>query len=423
LAANRPSRVNREAWPSIDSPGFESDAGAYLAAMRDVLDAVEPDQLAQCARLLWRVWEESRTVFIVGNGGSASTATHMACDLGKQTQVAGRQPLRALSLTDNVALISALANDVEFGQVFSEQLRIHSRPGDVLITISASGNSPNIIGAIDEAKRCGMDVIGFGGIDGGRMRRMCDLYVRAPAMSYGHVESAHLLFDHILTHLLYQHGLRTSSAKPCVLVDRDGVILRNRTDYVKSRAEMELIPGAIDVLAQLSRTGHRVFVVTNQSAVGRGLITPQELNAIHASLASAVGMQGGRIEAFLVCPHHPDDGCDCRKPKPGLLFQARDRYRVELSSAFLIGDSDTDMEAAKAAGCSGILLSLGPRTHERPNGHANHMAEDLRSAAALIRAASSASAMASAPGYAEALKLDRRQIRTASRTPSPLKRH
>jgi D-sedoheptulose 7-phosphate isomerase len=381
--------MSRQERRIIESPGFESDTRAYLAAMRDVLDAVEPNQLARCAELLWRAWEEDRTIFIIGNGGSASTASHMACDLAKQTQMAGRRPLRAHSLTDNVALISALANDCDFVQVFSEQLRIHSRPGDVLISISASGNSPNVIAAVEEARRCGLDVIGFGGMDGGSMRQLCDLYVHAPAMSYGHVESAHLLFDHVLTHLLHEHSRRTSPAKPVVMVDRDGVILRNRPDYVKTRAEVDLIPGAIDALAHLSRAGHRVFVVTNQSAIGRGLITLQELNAIHSSLAAAVAQQGGRIEAFLVCPHHPDDGCDCRKPKAGLLFQARDRYRVELSSAYLIGDSETDMEAAEAAGCSGILVSFGHRTREHANGHSRFLAEDLRSAAALIAAASS----------------------------------
>jgi histidinol-phosphate phosphatase family protein len=213
-------------------------------------------------------------------------------------------------------------------------------------------------------------------------------------MTHGHVESAHLLFDHVLTHLLYEHGRRTSPAKPVVLVDRDGVVFRNRPDYVKSRAEMDLIPGAVDVLAQLSRAGHRVFVVTNQSAVGRGLITRQELNAIHASLAAAVAEQGGRIEAFLVCPHHPDDGCDCRKPKPGLLFQARDRHRVELSNAYLIGDSETDMEAAEAAGCTGILLSFDLKARVHANDHIRYMAEDLRSAARLIAAAGCANGSA-----------------------------
>jgi D-glycero-D-manno-heptose 1,7-bisphosphate phosphatase len=288
----------------------------------------------------------------------------------------------------------------------------------VLICISASGNSRNVIGAIEEARRCSLYVIGFGGIDGGQMCHMCDLYVHAPTLSYGHVESAHLLFDHVLTHLLYEHGRRTYPEKPCVLVDRDGVILRNRADYVKSRPEMDLIPGAIDVLAHLSRAGHRVFVVTNQSAIGRGLITRPELDAIHASLAAAVAIQGGRIEAFLVCPHHPDDGCDCRKPKPGLVFQVRDRYKVELSTAYLIGDSETDMEAAEAAGCSGILVGFGHGTPGRANGHASHTVKDLPSAATLIMAANRSGArdMISTPGYTEPRKHDPQDARAALRT-------
>lgn len=147
--------------------------------------------------------------------------------------------------------------------------------------------------------------------------------------------------------------------KLTVLIDRDGVLVKNRDDYVKRLDEMEVLPGAIDAVAELSRQGHRVFVITNQSAIGRGLTTRAEVDRMHAKLSSEVQEQGGMIEAFLVCPHTPDDGCDCRKPAPGLLYQARDGYGVDLKSAVVIGDAESDVEAARAAGCASIRVLSG----------------------------------------------------------------
>src|SRR5207302_8874438 len=122
-----------------------------------------------------------------------------------------------------------------------------------------------------------------------------------------------------------------------------------------------------------------VLLVTNQSAVGRGLATVGEVDKIHLHLARKVRQHGGHIEAFLVCPHTPDDGCDCRKPAPGLLFQARDRYGVDLNSAVMIGDWETDTQAARAAGCTSILV-LGGRSGEKIRDDADHTVKDISEA-------------------------------------------
>ena len=174
------------------------------------------------------------------------------------------------------------------------------------------------------------------------------------------------------------------SGKPAVFVDRDGVIVRNRADYVKSVTEVELLPHAIDALCLLTEEGHRVFVITNQSGVGRGIVSEQEVDLIHDHLATKVAERGGRIESFLVCPHRPDDGCACRKPEPGLLYRARDEFGVDLSAAYLVGDFKTDVEAAATAGCSSILVLSG-RTHPGAStGDADHVVEDLLEAAHVI---------------------------------------
>jgi histidinol-phosphate phosphatase family protein len=348
-----------------------------VAAIR----GVDPQQLAVCLDVLWSAWEEDRAIFIVGNGGSASTASHMANDLSKQAFIPGRKPLRAHALTDNVEALTAIANDTGYENVFAAQLRTHARAGDLLILISCSGNSPNLIRAIEVAKRIGVRTIAFGGLAGGPTRDLCDHYVHMPSYDYGHVETGHLLFEHLLTKLLLDAG--RSARKPAVLIDRDGVIVKNRDDYVKSRLEMEVLPGALEALGTLSKQGHRVFVVTNQSAIGRGLTTLAEVDRIHSRLADEARRFGGEIEAFLVCPHTPEDGCECRKPAPGLFFQARDRYGVDLDSAVMIGDWETDAQAARAAGCISILVTDGRIGDKAENG-ADHTVKDISEAVELI---------------------------------------
>jgi D-glycero-D-manno-heptose 1,7-bisphosphate phosphatase len=171
--------------------------------------------------------------------------------------------------------------------------------------------------------------------------------------------------------------------KPALFIDRDGVLVRNRDDYVKTLDEMEVLPGAIEALAALSKHGHRVFVITNQSAIGRGRTTRAEVDRMHEQLSSEVRRLGGRIDAFLVCPHTPEDGCDCRKPAPGLLYQARDGYGVDLKSAVVIGDAPSDLGAARAAGCASILVLTGI-TPATSSDSADHVVATISEAARLI---------------------------------------
>lgn len=141
-----------------------------------------------------------------------------------------------------------------------------------------------------------------------------------------------------------------------MLLDRDGVITRRRDDYVKSWDEVEVLPGAVDAVARLCAAGYRVAVVTNQSAVGRGLMTQETLDSIHDRLDALVRAAGGEISEFVVCPHRPDDGCHCRKPLPGLLLEAGRRLGIDLGATFMIGDQPSDLIAALAAGCRPILV-------------------------------------------------------------------
>lgn len=134
---------------------------------------------------------------------------------------------------------------------------------------------------------------------------------------------------------------------------------RERADYVKCWQEFEWLPGARESLALLALWNAPILIVTNQSAIGRGILEREVLDAMHAQMHAEAIACGGRIDHFLVCPHAPADQCSCRKPKPGLLLQAAAQYGLELPNCLMIGDSITDLLASEAAGCRSILLRSG----------------------------------------------------------------
>jgi D-glycero-D-manno-heptose 1,7-bisphosphate phosphatase len=244
-----------------------------------------------------------------------------------------------------------------------------------------------VVAAAERARALGISVVGFGGCDGGELRSLSDAYVHVPADDYGLIESAHLVFDHCLTSMLAiarKDEAVHASARPAVFLDRDGVIVRNSDSYIKSLDELDFLPGSIDAIALLHRHGFRVFVVTNQSAVGRGLLRPEDLEAIHSHIRAEVVRHGADIEAFFVCPHHPRDGCDCRKPKPGLLHKARDSFDVDLSLAVMVGDHESDLIAAAAVGCRAVLVTSGRTVSDEVHPVASAVVEDLIEAARLI---------------------------------------
>ncbi|NOX60913.1 MAG: D-glycero-beta-D-manno-heptose 1,7-bisphosphate 7-phosphatase [Chloroflexi bacterium] len=146
---------------------------------------------------------------------------------------------------------------------------------------------------------------------------------------------------------------------PAIFLDRDGVINHNRADYVKSWDEFVFLPGALTALQRLGALGWPIIVITNQSAVGRGLVTPLTIEIIHANMVSAITRAGGHITDVCYCPHHPNDGCPCRKPRPGLLLTAARRWNIDLANSYFVGDAMTDILAAHAVGIQPILVQTG----------------------------------------------------------------
>lgn len=144
-----------------------------------------------------------------------------------------------------------------------------------------------------------------------------------------------------------------------LVLDRDGVINEDSPDYIKSPEEWQPITGSLEAIAELSRAGWTIVVASNQSAVGRGMITFEMLNRIHAKMHRAVANAGGHISAVFFCPHAPQDECDCRKPKPGLLREIARRYRMNTMQLIMVGDSKRDLEAVAVVDGLPILVRTG----------------------------------------------------------------
>jgi D-glycero-D-manno-heptose 1,7-bisphosphate phosphatase len=144
-----------------------------------------------------------------------------------------------------------------------------------------------------------------------------------------------------------------------VLLDRDGVLNRDLPGSVTALRELSLEPGADQAVALLSRAGYAVLVITNQAAVGRGQLSPQELERINAQLASWISAAGGRIDRFYVCPHTEQEGCPCRKPRPGLIEQACSEWGFVRAQTWFVGDAERDVAAGRAAGCRPALVRSG----------------------------------------------------------------
>lgn len=182
---------------------IKSVAKKYLNQISQALNQINVEEIQKIANILIDAYNNNKTVFIMGNGGSASTASHMACDLGKGTLKNSYDPkekrLRIISITDNVATITAYANDLSYDYIFSQQLHNLIKHKDVLIAVSGYGNSPNIVKALKYARSKGAITIGLLGNKGGKAKKLTDYNIIIKSSNYGIIEDLHLTLNHLLT--------------------------------------------------------------------------------------------------------------------------------------------------------------------------------------------------------------------------------
>ncbi|HET9802606.1 MAG TPA: SIS domain-containing protein [Candidatus Acidoferrum sp.] len=173
-------------------------ATEYFASLQAVLAHVDLNVIDQITQAIWQNYEQGGTLYIFGNGGSAALASHLACDFGKGTVTAGRQRFRTISLSDNVPLMTALANDLAYEDIFSEQLADLAKKGDAVLAISGSGNSPNVVKGLEMARKMGLRTLGVTGYSGGRVKPLSDLCFVVPSDNMQHIEDIHLAATHAI---------------------------------------------------------------------------------------------------------------------------------------------------------------------------------------------------------------------------------
>jgi D-glycero-D-manno-heptose 1,7-bisphosphate phosphatase len=144
-----------------------------------------------------------------------------------------------------------------------------------------------------------------------------------------------------------------------VFLDRDGVINENRSDHVKDWSEFQFLPGVAEAIGRLTCAGCRVFIVTNQAIISRGIVSHFSVDAVNGLMLDELDRRGAHVEAIAYCPHRPDQDCPCRKPRPGLLLKLARRYGLDLAQSVVIGDALTDIDAGLSVGCKAILVLTG----------------------------------------------------------------
>ena len=196
----------------MSSPERICDAATYFSILERSAADLDWDRVDQIAELLYRSYQEDKTTYLFGNGGSASLASHFACDLAKGTWVPGStlKRFRATALTDNLPILTAWANDSGYEDIFAEQFRGIIQPGDIAFAISCSGNSPNVLKALQVAREAGALTIGLGGFEGGFMKALCDVSLIVPSDNMQIIEDLHLSVAHCLftlvRHQITLHG-------------------------------------------------------------------------------------------------------------------------------------------------------------------------------------------------------------------------
>lgn len=168
-----------------------------------------------------------------------------------------------------------------------------------------------------------------------------------------------------------------------VFLDRDGTIARD-VPYCSTPDDFNLLPTAAEAIRLLNKSNFKVVVITNQSGIGRGYFTEETLSRIHEKMEHELKQQGARVDAIYYCPHHPDDGCDCRKPKTALFRQAAEELDINIGNSYVVGDMPGDIDAGKALGCRTVLVTTGPGKRDGISNPPDYIARDLLEAAQWI---------------------------------------
>jgi len=318
-----------------------------------------------------RTCQKGGKVLICGNGGSAADAQHIAAELSGRFFF-DRRPLFAEALHVNTSYLTAVANDYSYEEIFARLIEAKGRSGDVLIALSTSGNSKNILRALERANAVGMITVGFTGQGPSAMANLCDHLLAIPSRTTPRIQECHIVLGHIICEIV-EHRL-FSVKKPAVFLDRDGVINEKKAegDYVGKWSQFSFLSGVFEAVKLFNDHGYLVIVVTNQQCVGKNIVPMETIRSIHGKMAKSMEENGARLDGVYVCPHLAADGCSCRKPGTGLFELALKDFRrqgisIDMTKSY-IGDSETDILAGKKAGLTTLRLTGNYHPESSPRG-------------------------------------------------------
>ncbi len=317
--------------------------GKELEESSKNIASIDPEQIWNIANALVKVFRSGGKLIVFGNGGSAADAQHLAAEFSGR-YLMERAPMNAIALT-NLSSITAIGNDYSYDMIFERQVEAHATKNDAVIGISTSGNSKNVLKAIEKAKQLGALTIGFTGTKG-RLKDEADLVLTIPSERTPRIQEGYFAAGHIICGLV-EKGV---FARKAVFIDRDDTVAKD-VPYCSRPEDLRLFPGVGRSIKRLNDAGYLVILVTNQSGVARGFFSLETLDKIHQKLRADVAVDGGRIDAIYFCPHHPDEKCSCRKPQLGLIQKASQDFDIDIAGSFVIGDSEHDVEMGKRAGC------------------------------------------------------------------------
>ncbi|MDR2846117.1 MAG: HAD-IIIA family hydrolase [Candidatus Methanoplasma sp.] len=324
-----------------------------LKRSSDVISRIDPAQIRKAADVIKGSVKNGGQVIFMGNGGSSADAQHIAAEFSGR--YAFDRPAMAGVCLSNIAPVTAIGNDYSYDLVFKRQIEAFCRKGDVVVGFSTSGNSKNVVLALEAAKAIGAYTISFTG-DCGILREKADLPVIIPTKETPRVQEGYLVACHAICGIVE----REIFGKKAVLVDRDDTLAID-APYCGDPDKLVLYPGVPEAISRLNKAGYLVIVVTNQSGIGRGLIDEAALSKVHERLVNEIAAGGGKIDDIFFCPHHPDDNCGCRKPEIGMGVAAILKHNIDPSRSFMIGDMDRDIEFGKRLGITSFQVK-GERT-------------------------------------------------------------
>ena len=358
--------------------------------------AFDRDKIDEVIEALFHAWRRDLWIYTMGNGGSASTASHFAADLAKTiNDTKNARALKAMCLGDNTPMITAMINDRGWDALYEQMLYTYYVPGGVGVAFSVHGGagkdsagawSQNLLKALQFIKDRGGLTIGFSGFDGGAMKDLCDISVVVPASYTSLVESFHVKLHHLIAFRLKEKIESYAPKNRAIFLDRDGV-LAELVDYenmprvaARSFSDFTIARGAREMVEKLKKMGYLAIVVTNQPTIADGTLPKRDLDLMHKKLREELP-----IDDIFVCTHIESENCRCRKPKPGLLLDAADKYDIDLPRSFMVGDWWRDIDAGKNAGCRTVLMSMPSNDHIL---HYDYLARDLDHAVKIISTSS-----------------------------------